>query len=182
MKDDILNKISPSEALYILRSLAKSDKEIKNRIIEIAENLFRDIDLEEISEDVFFALDGIDVHDLWDSSGAKTNGYISPENRAFEMVEEQLKTYYQELFRLCKLNMSQEAMQYCMGVLKGIFRYVNESESEFKDWATDIPEECFGYLIGEWEKRCKRKTQVKEMKLFIRKECHRWSEWANKLL
>jgi len=166
----------------ILRSLAESDKKIKNRIIEIAEGLFGDIDVEEIGEDVFYALDGIDVHELWDSSGAKSDGYISTENMAFEMVEEQLKTYYEELFRLCDLNMAKESLHYCMGVLKGIYRYVNESESEFKEWATDIPEECFGYLIGEWEKRCKRKCQVKEMKLFIRKECHKWSEWANKML
>jgi hypothetical protein len=182
MKDEIINKISPREALDILHSLVKSDKEIKKRIIEIAEDLFRDFEVEEISEDVFYSLDGIDVHDLWDHSGSKTDGYISPENMAFEMVEEQLKTYYQELFRLCELNMAQEAMQYCMGVLKGVYRYVDESESEFKDWATDIPEECFGYLIGEWGKRCKRKSQVKKMKLFIRKECHKWFEWANKLL
>jgi DNA-binding SARP family transcriptional activator len=182
MKDDITNKISPREALVILQNLAKSDQEIKNKIVEIAKNLFREIDVGEIGEDVFYDLDGIDVQDLWDSSGAKSDGYISPENMAFEMVEEQLKTYYQELFRLCELNMEKEALQYCMGVLKGIYRYANESESEFKDWATDIPEECFGYVISEWEKKCKRKSQVKELKLFIKKECHKWSEWANKLL
>jgi len=64
MKNDIINKISQREALVILQSLAKSDKEIKNKIIEIAENLFKDIDVEEIGEDVFYDLDGIDVHDL----------------------------------------------------------------------------------------------------------------------
>jgi hypothetical protein len=69
-----------------------------------------------------------------------------------------------------------------MGVLKGLYRYVNDSESEFKDWATDIPEECFRYLIDEWKKRCKRKSQVKEMNLFISEECHKWSDWAKKLL
>jgi len=182
MKDDIINKISPDEALVILRSLAQSDNKIKSKICEIAEDLFRDIDIEEIAEDVFYALDGIDVHDLWDSSGPKRDGYISTENMAFEMVEEQLNTYYQELFRLCELNMAQESLRYCMGVLKGIYRYANESESEFKEWATDIPEECFGYLIGEWKKRCKRKGQVKDMTLFINEECHRWSGSANKLL
>jgi len=168
--------------LGILRSLAKSDKEIQNKISEIAEELFRDIDVEEIAEDVFYALDVIDVHDLWDSSGPKREGYISTENMAFEMVEEQLETYYQELFRLCELKMAKESLRYCMGALKGIYRYANESDSEFKDWATDIPEECFGYLIGEWKKRCKRKSQVKEMKLFIKEKCPRWSGWANKLL
>jgi heme oxygenase len=44
MKDEIINKISPREALEILRHLAKLDKETKNRIIEIAEDIFKDID------------------------------------------------------------------------------------------------------------------------------------------
>jgi len=182
MKEEIINKISPREALEILRHLAKLDKETKNRIIEIAEDLFKDIDVDEIGEHVFYALDEIDVQDLWDNSGAKSNGYISTEKMAFEMVEEQLKPFYQELFRLCELNMVQEAMHHLMGVLKGLYRYVNDSESEFKDWATDIPEECFSYLIEEWKKRCNRKGQVKEMKLFLKKECHKWSEWAKKIL
>jgi len=166
----------------ILRSLAKSDKKIKNKISEIAQDLFGDIDVEDIAEDVFYALDGINVHDLWDSSGPTRDGYISTENMAFEMVEEQLKTYYQELFRVCELKMAKEALRYCMGVLKGIYRYANESDSEFKDWAPDIPEECFGYLIGEWKKRCKRKSQIKELKLFIEDNCYNWSGWAIKLL
>ena len=41
------------------------------------------------------------------------------------------------------------------------------------DAGVDEIEEYFGYLIGEWEKRCKRKSQLKEMKLFLRKECHK---------
>ena len=64
MKDEIINKISPREALEILRHLTKLDKETKNRIIEIAEYLFKDLDVDEISEHVFYALDEIDVRDL----------------------------------------------------------------------------------------------------------------------
>ena len=32
MKDDIFNRISPDEALEILRQLAKKDKELKKKI------------------------------------------------------------------------------------------------------------------------------------------------------
>ena len=63
MKNNIFNKVSPDEALGILKTLAKSDKELKKRIVELAEDLFKDIDFNEVCEDVFYALDGIDVHE-----------------------------------------------------------------------------------------------------------------------
>jgi len=90
MKDDIFNKISPSEALQILRKIAKTDKNLKKRIVELAEDLFRNVDAEAVCDDVFDALDGIDVHELWDRAGPKTDGYTSPEDMAAEMFEEAL--------------------------------------------------------------------------------------------
>lgn len=38
-KNDIFQRISPNEALKILRQLAKSDKNLKAKIAELAENL-----------------------------------------------------------------------------------------------------------------------------------------------
>ncbi|MDL1985680.1 MAG: hypothetical protein LWX54_16125 [Deltaproteobacteria bacterium] len=48
--------------------------------------------------------------------------------------------------------MHQEAKLYCMGILKGIYQYEEDSGSEFKDWATDVPGESFGYILEEWKK------------------------------
>ena len=139
MKDDIFDKISPNEALEILRQITKTDKILKKKIIELADNLFRDVDVDEICEDVFYALDGIDVHELWDRAGPKTDGYTSPEDMAVEMFEEALEPFLKELYRLFDLKMHQEAKLYCMGILKGIYQYEEDSGSEFKNWATDVP-------------------------------------------
>jgi hypothetical protein len=65
-----------------------------------------------------------------------------------------------------------------MGILKGIYQYEEDSESEFKDWATDVPGECFGYLFDEWKKRCNNIKDKKEMKNFISDACPNWAEWA----
>jgi hypothetical protein len=64
-----------------------------------------------------------------------------------------------------------------MGILKGIYQYEEDSGSEFKDWATDVPGECFGYVLNEWKKNSSNKDK-KEMKDFISNECPNWSEWA----
>ena len=177
MKNDIFDKISPNEALTILRQITKTDKNLKKKIIELAEDLFRDVDVDEICEAVFDALDGIDVHELWDRAGPKTDGYTSPEDMSVEMFEEALEPFVQEMQRLLDLKMHQEAKLYCMGILKGIYQYEEDSGSEFKDWSSDVPGESFGYILREWGKKGNIKD-IKEMKNFIKKECSVWSEWA----
>ncbi len=171
---NLFDKISPKEAIEILRKLAQGDKSIENQIIEIADNIIRDVDIDDICGEMFFALDGIDVHDLWDRSGATSHGYTSPEEMAVEMVEEELEPFTRKVIRLCELNMQKEAKFYCMGVLKGIYQYVHETESEFKDWSVDIPRECFGYLLNDWKKRSNNKSEIKDMDSFLNKECSRW--------
>ena len=179
MKNDIFDKISPNEALKILRQITKTDKNLKKKIIELAEDLFRDVDVDEICDAVFDALDGINVHELWDRAGPKTDGYTSPEDMSVEIFEEALEPFVQEMQRLLDLKMHQEAKLYCMGILKGIYQYEEDSGSEFKDWASDVPGESFGYILREWGKNGNKKDK-KEMKNFIKKECPAWSEWATK--
>ena len=176
MKEDIIDKISPTEALSILKQIAKRDESLKKRIVELAEDLFRDVDVEAVCDDVFGALDGIDVHELWDRSGAKRDGYTSPEDMAFEMVEEALEPFLHEMRRLLDLKMRQEAKLYCMGILKGIYGYDKDSGSEFKDWATDIPGESFGYVLDEWKERNGSSKDKKEMKDFVSDECPDWAK------
>jgi len=176
-KDDIFDKISPDEALEILRNITKTDNDLKKKIIKLAEDLFRDVDVEKIGEDVFYALDGINVHELWDRAGPKADGYTSPEDMSVEMFEEALEPFVQEMQRLLDLKMYQEANLYCMGMLKGIYQYEEDSESEFKDWASDVPGERFGYILREWGKN-RNNTDKKEMKNFVKKEFPAWSKWA----
>ncbi len=118
IKNDIFDKISPYEALEILRQITKTDKKLKKKIVELAEDLFRDVNVDAVCEEVFFALDGIDVHELWDRAGSSTNGYTSPEDMAVEMFEEALEPFLQEMYRLLDLEMHREAKLYCMGTAR----------------------------------------------------------------
>jgi hypothetical protein len=83
---NILDRISPNEALEILKLLAKADKKIKKKIFEIAEKIIKDFDLNFICSEVFSTLDGIDVHELWNRAGKTLDGYVSPDEMAMEMV------------------------------------------------------------------------------------------------
>lgn len=43
------------------------------------------------------------------------------------------------------------AKNYCIGILRGICEFENESTSEYKDWAVDAPAECPERVLGEWK-------------------------------
>jgi hypothetical protein len=174
MNGKIINKISPDEALIILKRLSEKDPDVARRIEKEAERLFKQIDVEGICGDVYSALEGIAVEDLWDRAGPSRYGYSSPEDMAVEMMEEELAPYNQEVIRFLESDMPEEARLYCMGVLKGIYKYAHESSSEFKDWVVDIPEGCFGSLLEDWKKRVKNKNDIAKMGKFIKKECGDW--------
>lgn len=180
MKDNRIDRISPEQALEILRRLARNSPTIRKQIENEAEEVLKKIDVEDICEDVCSALNGIDVQELWDRSGSSRQGYSGPEDMAAEMMEEELEPFYKEVFKYLEMSMANEAKLYCMGVLKGIYQYEQDSKSEFKDWAADIPGECFGYLLLEWKKRAANANDLKEMGEFIEKECGKWAERALK--
>jgi hypothetical protein len=69
-----------------------------------------------------------------------------------------------------------------MGLLKGLYQYEQDSASEFKDWATDVPAESFGSILDEWSERNSSKNDKTEMKDYICDECPNWSKWAIKAI
>ena len=149
---DIFAEISADDAFAILSCLAKKDPKIANRIEQIAMDYLSDVDIKDIASQVYIELDSIEVEELWDRSGRTRNGYIEPEETAFQMFEEALEPFFDEMRKYQNLSMFAEAKNYCIAILKGICKFENKSTSEYKDWAVDAPTECFEQVLDEWKK------------------------------
>lgn len=173
-KKDILNTLSGHEALIILKQLAKEDGTLKKRISVLAKDLLKTVDTDDVCEDLKWNLDTIDVHDLWDSSGSTRYGYVDPSDQSFEMFDEALEPFLEELQRLIDLQMSEEAKKYRMGLLKGLYQWEKFSDTEFKDWAPDIARDKFDTLLEEWDNNTDSEQHKKEMNIFLKKECPDW--------
>ncbi len=143
-----------------------------------SESIFKNVDINDICEAVFYELNELDVHELWDRSGTNSDGYTSPEDMSVEMFEEALGPFEQEMKRLLNLKMFHEAKLYCMGILKGLYQYEKDSKSEFKSWAVDVPEEAFGGILSDWAKHKTTDKEKLEMKEFIENEFPKWAKWA----
>ena len=166
-KKKVLDRINEHDALLILKALANEDRSIARRIEQIALEYLRDIDVESVASQVYHALEGIEVEDLWEQSGSTRYGYVEPSDRAWEMFEEALEPFTNEMNKYFDLSLDNEAKNYCMGILKGINQFDRESTSEFKDWAEDAPDEFFERVLDDWKKACKTPQHLQEMEDFI---------------
>jgi hypothetical protein len=177
---DALYSLSGDDALRILKELCEADVKMRTRILAEAEKLLRQVDRDAVAEDVFFDLDGLSVDELWDRSGPHRHGYSSPDEMAVEMIEAALKPYEDKIEQYQKMGMPEQAKLFCMGVLKGIYQFEHEAQSEFKEQAPDLAAECFGGMLDEWRKRYARKQDIQAMSAFIGQECSAWAKWAIK--
>ncbi len=174
-KQDIFNIITPDDAFAILQTLAKEDKEIARRIEQLAMEYLSDVDVEGVADEVYSELESIDVHDLWDNAGPTRDGYVDVTELAWEMFEEALQPFLDELKKYQKLSMSAEAKFLCMGILHGLYRFEEESNSEFKGWAVDAPGENFRSVLDEWQGSCESSEDLDEMETFIQENCPKWA-------
>ncbi len=92
------------------------------------------------------------------------------------MFEEELEPYVDELRKCQKLSMDEEAKYYCMGILKGIYKFEREATTEFQDWAVDDPHDNFIQVLKEWGKGNKDSKNLEEMDDFVKKNFPEWYE------
>ena len=69
--ETLLSRLSPDDALAILRRLAHEDDRIAERLGSIVEDVLAGVDIDDVAEAVFFDLDTIDIEKIWDRSGMK---------------------------------------------------------------------------------------------------------------
>jgi hypothetical protein len=174
---DVISMLTAEQALMIVGRLCRRGGVLPDAIVAEAMVILTEIDVDSIADEVFVALDSIDVQDCWDRSGRSRDGYTSPDEAATEIIEEEIQPYLDQIERYRALAMPEQELAFCMGVLLGIYRYMKESRSEFSEWSTDIPAECAGLLMDQWRKRQKGKASIGAMQTFIRARCPEWTRW-----
>jgi hypothetical protein len=177
--NDVIGRLTAEQALRIIQQLSRRGDEIGEAVRAEAMEVLTGVDRDETAEEVFCALDALDVEDCWDRSGASRDGYTSPDEAAAEMIEAELQPFCDQQERYQELDMSEQESAYCMGVILGLYRFARESESEFRDWSTDIPAECARDLLDQWLAQNREARRIDAMRDFIREYC---PEWATCLL
>ena len=174
---DLIGKLTPEQALEVVVRLSDQGGPIGDAVLAEAQNVLSAIDLDEIAGEVFFVLDSIDVQECWNMAGASRDGYTSPDEAAYELIDEQLQSFFEQAGRYHELGMTREEGTYCRGVILGIYRYEHESKSEFRQWCVDVPIECARALLTRWRERGPDPASGTAMDDFIRHRCPSWTKY-----
>jgi len=178
----ILESITGSDALSILNALAQQDEKIKTTIEKTAMEILSVVDVDEIAAKVQGELELLQVEDVWARAGANREGYVEPGDVAWEMFEEALSPFRDDVEKYKKLSMPKEAALYCLGILKGIYEFDKDSKTQYKEWAVDAPGEYFAFILEDWKMLYKGKIPMVSMKDFLETNCPDWVKWSVKLL
>jgi hypothetical protein len=130
--------------------LAASSPEVAEIIVEYLEKQVHRADHETIADELQGDLYCLDLEELWAHSGKTRNGYIDVYEKAYEMFEELIEPYIDEMKKMQELSLFREASEYCMGIMQGIADF-SKSDSEFLDWITDGPGESIYETFDTWK-------------------------------
>ncbi len=181
-KPNVLESITGDDALAILKVLTARNRSLGREIEAIAKERFSSVEMDAIAANVVMELDSLDVEHIWDRSGSNRDEYVEPSEAAWEMFEEALQPFRDEVGKYQRLSMLREADLACQGILKGIYDFDEESSSEFKELAVDAPGEYFGSVLDDWKKLFGQPPPVDRMTEFLKTHCPKWAEWAAKSL
>jgi hypothetical protein len=171
---EIINHLSPTDALTILRTLATSDEQLAQRVAELALAHLSGVDPEEVATILYEELDALEVEEVWDRAGETRHGYVEPGEAADQMIEQVLEPFLEKLKKYQKLGLSVEAGRLCMGLLAGLHRFEHESICEFKNWAPDSPIIFAESVVEIWKAGTPSRADIAAVKAFIEDELGGW--------
>jgi len=132
-------------------------------------------DAEAIAHEVLEALEWLEVEEVWDRAGPKRDGYVDTSEAADEMIAEALEPFLADMARYNDLGMAEASIFTCLGILSGLYRFENESDSEFKNWAPDLSGEYASVALEEWKKGRPPEAAMRKLRALIADNLPRWA-------
>jgi hypothetical protein len=149
---NFMQSLNEDQASHVLEALLTETPELMKKAYDIAMKVVGDVDADSIMDDVFCELDSLDVDVLSGRSGRTMDGYVDPADESWVMFEEALYPFIREMKKNQQRALPAAAKAYCIGIIKGIWRYAEESVSDFAEWVIDAPGEYIYTVVEEWKK------------------------------
>jgi hypothetical protein len=147
-----VQSLSANEAARVLKDMVGRDPGLTQKAYEIALKVAGDVDADAIMDTVFSRLDRLDMDDLNGRAGRTRYGYVEPTEAAWQIFEEALDPFIDEMKRNQKRGLPAVAKAHCIGIVMGLLEYEKASSSDFAGWVEDAPGEYIGTVVEEWKK------------------------------
>ena len=163
-----IQSLSADEASRVLKCMLDNDHTLIKKAYETAVRVAVDVDADIIMDRVFSRLDSLDLDDLNGRAGRTRYGYIEPTDAAWELFEEALDPFIDEMKKNQKRGLAAVAKAHCIGIVRGLWQYEEGSSSDFAGWVEDAPGEYIDTVVEEWKKGNPSSEDIAEVMSFAR--------------
>jgi hypothetical protein len=144
--------LNTGEAYAVLEELLKENPDLVDKAYAISLKVIAIVDADTIMNRVYNRLDALEIDDLNGRAGRTRYGYVEPTDAAWELFEESLQPFINEMAINQKRALPAVAKAHCIGIVKGLLMYEGGATSDFSDWVVDAPGEYVDNVINEWKK------------------------------
>jgi len=157
-KASVLDRLRAEEAQTVLQRLLAVHRELRPEAQQIAKSLLSEVECEWVADEVQEAVRDVDLDDLGSRAGKHSWGYTEPSEAAWELLEECVSPFIDDMKRQFELGLDAEALEMCKGIVLGLYRVRNEQGDDVLQWAPDFPAETAAQAVATWRVGGNKKT------------------------
>ena len=148
----ILDALDPDEAAIVLWQLLAGHPEIEEEAAELALSMLQGAGFDAVADDVDDAVRSMGIEELYAGAGKHMWGYVGPSEAAWEVLEEKIQPFLEEIRRYAALGLNDEALEFTKGVVLGLYRVDVEDGCEAVEHTPDFAAEYACEAVYLWRK------------------------------
>ena len=149
-KNKILDRLQPDEAHAVLLRLLEAHPKLRSEVEEIATVVIGGSSAEAVAEDLVTSVELLDYEDLNSRSGGGSYGYVGPGEAAWELLQEQVQPWMDDMVRHVELGTEEDALEICKGLLLGLYGLQDVQGNDVLGWAPDFATETSEAVVALW--------------------------------
>ena len=150
-KAPVLDRLKPGEAETVLRRLLAAHPDLGAEAEQIARSLLGEVSFESVADEVEYAVRSLDLDDLNSRAGFHAWGYTEPSEAAWELLEEAVAPFLEDMERQVELGLEAEALEICKGVVLALYRLRQATNGDgLLGWVSDFPAETAAHTVHTW--------------------------------
>jgi hypothetical protein len=151
--ESVLTSCTASEKALVLTVLLDDDPTLGQRAEDVARRTLARVDVDTVSDLIVEAILDLDTEDLATRAGPRRHGYVEPTDAAWQLLEEVVEPWIEDLRRRARLGLHQAAADLATALTQAL-ETAEERANRIDDcllrqWAPDFPSEAASWVERE---------------------------------
>lgn len=169
----VLSSLTDKEVREVVEIMLRHESGIVKYVQAAIDELQPAVDPLEVAVTVRLDLEGMALDDIMNRSGSHRYGYTYPEEAADEMLGNIIEKHLGDADKYKQMSRPRDVIRCRLGILKGLYDFDTESESEAKEYLEDSAWSVFSVNLADL-KRDSPNDIDSEVKEFLLENCAEW--------